>query len=178
MNLSGFFVRISCPMRTTGLRCLLLALVMLRGRWSAVDRHERLRALNSEITAFEKHAIGLAMVGRWTTQHDAKLRGLYDERRRLTRPAGSQLEQVVTNLHEFIALARRLRPALPPLRTPGSDADRVCVARLERLTDEIGGREADRLCLTAGGTWAVDDDLALSGLYAEWSRLVEKWSDK
>lgn len=143
-----------------------------------MERRERLRALDAEIAAFEKRAIGLAMVGRWTAAHDAKLGSLYDERRRLTRPAGSQLEQVVTNLHEFIALARRLRPTLPPLRTPGSDADRACVARLERLTDEIGGREADRLCLTAGGTWTVDDDLALSGMYAEWSRLVEKWSNE
>ncbi|GAB3632262.1 hypothetical protein GCM10027421_16150 [Microbacterium shaanxiense] len=143
-----------------------------------MDRHERLRALNDEIAAFEKQAIGRAMVGQWTAQHDMKLRAFYDERRRLTRPAGSRLEQVVTNLHEFIALARRLRPALPPLRTPGSDADRAAVARIERLTDEIGGREADRLCLTAGGTWTADEDVALSGMYAEWSRLVEKWRDE
>ncbi|MEV7618819.1 hypothetical protein AB0N59_01635 [Microbacterium sp. NPDC089321] len=137
-----------------------------------------LDALNEAIATLEKQAIALAMVGQWTAQHDARLRAYYDERRRLTRPMGSRLEQVVTNLHEFIALARRLRPVLPSLRTPESDADRAAVIRLERLTDEIGGREADRLCLTAGGTWTADDDVALSDMHTEWSRLVEKWRDK
>lgn len=143
-----------------------------------MEQHERLSTLNDEIAAFEKQAIALAMLGQWTAQHDAKLRGYYDERRRLTRPAGSRLEQVVTNLHEFIALARRLRPVLPSLRMPESGEDRAAVARIERLTDEIGGREADRLCLTAGGSWTADDDVALSGMYTEWSRLVEKWRDE
>lgn len=132
--------------------------------------------LNARIALAERMAVGKSMSGQWTRADDDALQGMYDERRRRTRPKGSRLEQVVTNLHEFIALARGLRPTLPRLRTPESDMDRAVVARLERLTDEIGGREADRLCLTAGGTWDTDDDVALSGMYAEWSRLVEKWS--
>ncbi len=138
---------------------------------------ERLRALNDEISAYEELANSLKMAGRWTAYEDARLQKYYDERRRLTRPVGSRLEQVVTNLHEFIALARKLRPVVPPLRAPLTDADRSVVDRIERLTDEIGGCEADRMCLTAGGTWTVEDDAALSRKYAEWNRLVEKWRD-
>ena len=46
-----------------------------------MGRRERLRRLDDEIAGFEKRAIGLAMVGRWTAAHDAELAALYEERR-------------------------------------------------------------------------------------------------
>lgn len=46
-----------------------------------MERREGLRALDDEIATFEKRAIGLAMVGRWTAAHDAELAALYEKRR-------------------------------------------------------------------------------------------------
>lgn len=57
-----------------------------------MNRHERLQALNDEIAAFEKECIVRSMTGRFSTEHDAKLRGYYDERRRLYDEKGTDDE--------------------------------------------------------------------------------------
>ncbi len=57
-----------------------------------MGRRERLRRLDDDIARFEKQAIGLAMTGRWTAEHNAKLRGYYDERRRLYNEKGTDDE--------------------------------------------------------------------------------------
>lgn len=57
-----------------------------------MERRERLRRLDDEISGFEKRAIGLAMAGQWTAEHDAQLGGLYAERRRLYDEKGNDGE--------------------------------------------------------------------------------------
>jgi hypothetical protein len=59
---------------------------------TAKIRLERLRRLNDEIEAFEKRAMGFAMTGQWTTEYDAQLSALYDERRRLYDGKGTDDE--------------------------------------------------------------------------------------
>lgn len=57
-----------------------------------MGRRERLQRLDDEIAAFEKRAIGLAMTGRWTAEHDTQLGALYAERRGLHDEKGSDDE--------------------------------------------------------------------------------------
>ncbi|MFV4913293.1 hypothetical protein PFZ49_06970 [Microbacterium lacticum] len=57
-----------------------------------MERHERLHALNEDIAAFEKECLVRSLVGRFGPEHDAKLRGYYDERRRLYDEKGTDDE--------------------------------------------------------------------------------------
>lgn len=43
--------------------------------------HDEVARLNDEISQFERVAIGLAMTGRWTAEHDERLSALYEARR-------------------------------------------------------------------------------------------------
>ncbi len=57
-----------------------------------MNRHERLPALHDEIAAFEKECKVRSMTGRFSTEHDATLRGYYDEHRRLYDQKGTDDE--------------------------------------------------------------------------------------
>lgn len=57
-----------------------------------MNRHERLPALHDEIAAFEKECKVRSMTGRFSTEHDATLRGYYDEHRRLYDEKGTDDE--------------------------------------------------------------------------------------
>ena len=57
-----------------------------------MERYERLRALDDEIAAFEKECIVRSLVGRFSPEDDAKLRGYYDERRRMYDEKGTDDE--------------------------------------------------------------------------------------
>lgn len=43
--------------------------------------HDEVARLNDAISPFERAAIGLAMTGRWTAEHDERLSALYEARR-------------------------------------------------------------------------------------------------